>query len=85
MRKLIFISLGLLAAGCSGLQRSEPVGAELHQTCPDQRSQVCTREYAPVCAFLDKKQRKQYSNACTACSDPQVLGYIAGSCPVDAP
>jgi hypothetical protein len=38
-------------------------------------------EYAPVCGFLDKGQRKEYSNACTACSDSAVVGYISGPCP----
>ena len=56
-------------------------GGELHQLCSEPRSQVCTREYAPVCALLPGEQRREYSNGCTACADSAVSGYIAGSCP----
>jgi hypothetical protein len=83
MGKLFFISLSLLLSGCGGQHKAAPIGAELHQTCPEQRSEVCTREYAPVCAFMQQGGRQQYSNACTACGDHNVVGYIAGHCPAD--
>lgn len=61
--------------------------------CKDPRPEVCTREYKPVCAKKDNGVRcvttpcpsadnVTASNACTACSDKDVLGYIpGGACP----
>jgi hypothetical protein len=59
--------------------------------CNDPRPEVCTRDYRPVCAQRDAGVRCvttpcdstewiTLSNACTACSDPTVLGYRAGPC-----
>jgi hypothetical protein len=52
---------------------------------------MCTREYLPVCASRDTGVRcvkepcpssewKTYGNACDACSDAKVIGYIKGAC-----
>ncbi len=59
--------------------------------CPEQRPQVCTMDYRPVCATLDtgvrcittpcpSSEQKTYSNACTACADSEVLGYTPEKC-----
>lgn len=59
--------------------------------CPSTRPEVCTFEFQPVCARKDTKIRcvttpcpseelVTYGNACSACSDPQVYGYIPGPC-----
>ena len=48
--------------------------------CPDKRPEVCTMQYDPVCATLTDKMQKTFSNACTACAEEQVTGYIKGSC-----
>jgi len=82
MRKYILVPLllcGLVACGAGPGAR--PIGAELQETCAEPRSQVCTRQYDPVCAFVGKSERREYSNACTACADAQVTGFIAGRCP----
>ena len=49
-------------------------------SCPEPRPQMCTREYRPVCAKLDDGSMKIYSNGCTACTDPNVVGYYQGAC-----
>ena len=61
--------------------------------CKDPRPEVCTREFRPVCAKKDNGIRcvttpcpstddVTYSNACTACSDPDVIAYKPdGACP----
>ncbi len=59
---------------------------------PEQRNVgACTMDYTPVCAQVDNGIRcikapcpstgnKTYSNACGACSDPNVIGYTPGAC-----
>lgn len=49
--------------------------------CTNPRPEICTMEYVPVCATLKNKKIKTYSTACTACSDSNVISYIAGGCP----
>ena len=59
--------------------------------CKSPRPQMCTKEYRPVCATRDTGVRcvttpcpstelVTNSNACTACSDEKVFGYIPGAC-----
>ena len=49
--------------------------------CADPRPQMCTKDYRPACGLLRDGTRKTYGNACTACSDPQVVTQGAGACP----
>lgn len=49
------------------------------------RTNICTREYSPVCGKLSDGTRKTYSNKCVACSDQAVLGFSAGACPEPPP
>lgn len=49
--------------------------------CADPRPQMCTRDYRPACGVLRDGSRKTYGNACTACSDPEVVSQGAGACP----
>ena len=81
MPKIAPLILLAMLVGCGAGDYQRPLGAELHQQCPETRTQVCTMEYVPVCAFVGKDQRKQYSNACSACGNAAVSGYISGSCP----
>lgn len=79
---------------CSPEVAAGPSGdsAASYIACQDPRPEVCTREYRPVCAQRDTGVRcvttpcdssewVSRSNACTACSDPKVLGYRPGACP----
>lgn len=61
--------------------------------CVDPRPEMCIAQYAPVCAYRDTQVRcittpcdsyewKTYSNACTACSDPNVSGHYPDACDV---
>jgi len=59
---------------------SQPATVEAPLPCPDSRGQVCTTEYRPVCGFDGNNGRTQYSNACSACSNPGVRGYLPGPC-----
>lgn len=67
----------LALAACS---TSSPIADNPAHRCEDPRPQVCTLEYAPVCAFRGEGERRQYSNGCSACADPEVSGYNDGAC-----
>lgn len=49
--------------------------------CADPRPQMCTRDYRPACGQRRDGSRKTYGNACSACSDPDVVTQAAGACP----
>lgn len=49
--------------------------------CADPRPQMCTRDYRPACGTRRDGTRRTYGNACTACSDPEVVSQAAGACP----
>jgi tetratricopeptide (TPR) repeat protein len=49
--------------------------------CADPRPQMCTRDYRPACGQRRDGSRKTYGNACTACSDSDVVTQSAGACP----
>lgn len=59
--------------------------------CPDDRPEMCTRDYRPVCAKRDTGIRciatpcpstewTTEGNPCTACSNPTVEGFTPGEC-----
>jgi len=60
--------------------------------CREPRPEICYEIYAPVCATRDtgircittpcpSTEQRVYSNDCTACADPKVIGYHPGKCP----
>lgn len=90
LQKLIVIFFALSIASCATAPQKNTEKPEL-TGCPEQRPQICTREYIPVCAARDtgircvttpcpSSEEKTYSNGCTACSDAKVLEYRAGAC-----
>lgn len=76
MRTTLGIAAALVLAGCSAQPPASPMTA-----CSEPRPQVCTMEYAPVCADLVAGGSRQYSSACNACADDAVAGYLNGDCP----
>ncbi len=52
-----------------------------HNICPQQRPQLCTMDYQPVCAQTQDKTNKTYANGCNACAEQQVVSYSLGACP----
>jgi len=96
LRYLSAVIFALLIASCTAQQQAQlqtqhsPQKPDFKE-CPEQRPQICTREYMPVCATHDTSVRcvttpcpssepKTYSNGCEACADKKVLGYIANAC-----
>ena len=60
--------------------------------CEGERPTICTHIYKPVCGSIDTGIRcvttpcpsvefKTYGNACFACADNAVDGFIEGECP----
>lgn len=60
-------------------------------TCPDNRPEICTMEYNPVCGLIDNGVRcvtepcanydaVTFSNGCSACSEQNTLGHYQGTC-----
>jgi hypothetical protein len=92
LRIIMLVAAVIAITSCaSKSQTTAATPATGYKQCPDQRSQICTREYLPVCATRDtgvrcvttpcpSSEQKTYSNGCTACADEKVLGYIANAC-----
>ena len=76
MRNVPGLAVLLVLAGCS----SPPPPSSLATRCPDSRPQVCTMEYAPVCAQLAAGGTREYSSGCNACADDAVAAYVTGPC-----
>lgn len=70
-----FIISCLLITACSVIKPTT------EHACTEPRPQACTREYVPVCAIKTDNREGLYANGCSACSDPDVLGYNKGACP----
>ena len=93
LRLFVIFIFAILLASCVTQQAQPQTGAQTTNVkpCPEQRPQMCTREYMPVCATRDtgvrcvttpcpSSEQKTYSNGCEACADKKVLGYIANAC-----
>lgn len=74
----------LLLTACATTADDSETVAENTQVkvsvCKDPRPQMCTMEYAPVCANVAGKRLKTYGNACSACGDVKVKEYVKGEC-----
>ena len=49
--------------------------------CVEPRPEMCTQDYTPVCGVHNDGSRQTYSNGCTGCANPDVVGVIPGPCP----
>ena len=66
-----------MALGCAA---APPEAPSMDTVCEDPRPQVCTMNYLPVCGVHADASRSSYANGCSACSDPEVQGYLEGAC-----
>ena len=48
--------------------------------CADPRPQACTSDFRPACGVRRDGSSKTYGNACSACTDPDVVTQSAGAC-----
>ncbi|MGB1580392.1 MAG: hypothetical protein ACPHER_02670 [Nevskiales bacterium] len=96
MRSASIIAACIACAGLLSACNEQPANGQTPGTaltqCPEQRPQICTYEYQPVCGLRDTGIRcvttpcpsaewKTYGNACSACGDTKVSGYVPGECP----
>lgn len=90
LQKLTVAISALLLTACANQPHQNTAKPEVTK-CPEQRSQICTREYFPVCATRDtgircvtapcpSSEEKTYSNGCSACADVKVMEYRIGAC-----
>jgi hypothetical protein len=77
----------VLALGCSGGEPPAVGNPPLAVTsspqstdCSDPRPEMCTRQYDPVCGLRRDGSTRTYGNACTACSDAEVVSHRPGAC-----
>ncbi len=87
---------GLLAVlALAGCAEYTPEKAEKTQpgyiACLEPRPELCTQQYDPVCAErdtgircvttpCDSSEWLRYANACMACADSRVYGYVPRDC-----
>lgn len=78
IKLIIFITFGFFVnlTACS----SNTITPVNNTICKEPRSAVCTMNYMPVCGLQSNKENKTYSNACTACSDSDVISYVENAC-----
>jgi len=92
--RLIALTVSITACASPNLSNESKTKPELI-VCPEQRPQICTMDYRPVCATRDtgvrcvtapcpSTEQKTYSNACSACADVKVFGHIADECPASS-
>lgn len=89
--RLIALTVSITACASPDTSTKSAAKPEL-ALCPEQRPQVCTTDYRPVCVTKDtgircvtapcpSTEQKTYSNACSACADVKVIGHIPDECP----
>lgn len=74
-----FILLSLFATALLGCKQEGVIPASA-LVCEDPRPEMCTMDYRPACGTTSAEEKKTYSNACAACSDPKVKWVIEGEC-----
>lgn len=91
LQKFIALILILAMTACASPSKNQQQPIKQASACPENRTQICTREYLPVCATRDtgircitapcpSSEPITFGNACTACADPKVLEYRLGAC-----
>ncbi len=92
--RLIALTVSITACASLNTATKGTIKPELKH-CPEQRPQVCTMDYRPVCATRDTSircvtapcpstEQKTYSNSCSACADVKVSDYVPDECPASS-
>jgi hypothetical protein len=78
-----FLSACLVVAtlsGCQATSTPDKTDVAAMTACPNDRPEFCTEQYDPVCGVSGGEAPQTYSNACHACADHSVDGYLPGPC-----
>ena len=73
----VFVSL--TSFSCAVAPEKEVLDKKLTK-CVTPKPQICTQDYNPVCGFETDGNHKTFSNACTACSNNEVISFDNGAC-----
>ena len=73
---LVLLLIGLTLTACQSMDHVSTFST----ACEEPRSPICTMNYLPVCGHHSDNSFETYANACTACSNTDVLGYSDDSC-----
>ena len=79
-----------LLSGCVEQYEPEPPESMRIYCTPEQRGQVCTQEYEPVCGYVKVYCLRgpcpliatEFSNSCMACQQSNIVYYIGEPCSV---
>lgn len=78
MFRFISLMFFILVTGCSTSITDETTMPEGLSACPEERPQICSMIYAPVCALTDAGERKTFASDCVACGDENVIAFEKG-------
>ena len=70
----------LIVSGCASITTENNSDVPKLVKCPEERLEMCTMQYDPVCAKLQDNTLQTFSNSCVACADKQSISYQLGEC-----
>jgi hypothetical protein len=76
MRNVTLIAFLAFLVACS-TNRTDQLPENI-TACPEERPQICSMIYAPVCALTNDGSRKTFTSDCVACGDDAVIGFEKG-------
>ena len=77
-RIILLVSMIMFFSNCLASETVNPINTT---ACPEERPEICTMDYTPVCASDKDSHLKTYANACAACANSEVVSYVPDACP----
>ncbi len=79
IRVIILLVIVMLSA-CTSVKSKNNSEIPGLVKCPEERPEMCTMQYEPVCAKLLDNTLQIFSNSCSACAEKQTVAYHVGDC-----
>ena len=76
----ITLFMAMMLSACVSTTIEDKSDAPKLAKCPEERPEMCTMQYDPVCAKLIDNTLQTFSNSCSACADKQSVAYLQGEC-----